>query len=100
MKRLGGRVVGRFHREVACHWGVERHVALLLKQVVKCRDVAEADKPLGVLAKAAEVQLVNQVYCPIAATAAEDDLRLLVIQCRLQVLQPLLHAAGIGAIRT
>ena len=97
---LRGWVLLRLHRQVAGHRGMEGDEALVLEHIVQGRDVAEANQPFGVLAKAGEVQLTYQMHRPIAASAAEDNLRLLVIQSRLQVLQPLLHAAGIGTIRT
>ena len=95
-----GRVVVRLHGEVAGHGGMERGESFVLEDVVQGGDVAEADEPLGLLAEAGEVQLVHQMYGPVAPAAAKDGTCLRVVQRLLEVPEPLGHGAGIRAMRT
>ena len=96
---LCAEVVFGLHGQVACHGGMKRGESVGLKHVVQGGDVAEADEPLRVLAEAAEVEFVHQVHGSVSAAAAEDDFGRLVVHRFLQVVEPLLYGAGIGAVR-
>lgn len=83
-----------------CHGSVQRSEAVLLKHVVQGGDVAEADKPFGMLAEPGEVELPHQMHSTVSAAAAKDNFGFLIVHGFLQVFQPLLYASGVSAVRT